>query len=180
MKSNNIYLYVFLIMTCCSCHLLEPTHHTPYVEIIYTINGEQKQYQEDKHGGFGFGQKYWVEFMKVDAGEHIMFCTDACHQNINISSDEGVFRDGKKYYYDNLELQDLYFAGNVWSHYETGWFSFHIIDDGVVCFEVSFDTEWSDYETGNTINVAGSLYVYDKYYGKYWGRVYRRFIVPEE
>ena len=174
-----LLVWWILFLGCVSCQLLQPNKRRPYVEFIYTVNGEQKQFQEDKHGGFGLGQKYWVVF-RFDLEGNIMFRTDACFQNINISSDEEVFRDGKKYYYDNLELQDVYFSGVGGHHYETGWFSFHIVDDGDICFEVTFDTDWLNIETGKIKNVAGTLYVYDKFYGRYWAREYRHYIVPQQ
>lgn len=179
MKSNNIYLYLFLIMTCCSCHLLEPTHHTPYVEIIYTINGEQKQYQEDKHGGFGLAEKYSVEFTEINDGDCVRFAFTGCHQEIMLKTDEGAFIDDRKYYYDSEKWGALYFLGTRGCIFEFGWFSFHIVDDGVVCYKVSFDTEWSNTETGEAVNVSGSLYVYDKFYGKFLYRDYRHYIVQE-
>ena len=172
-------IWLILFLVCVSCQLLQPNKKRPYVEIIYTVNGNQKQFQEHKHGGFLLGTKYWVVFMD-DLDGNIMFRTDACNQNINISSDEHVFRDGKEYYYDNLESWEVGLSGSGGHHFETGWFSFHIVDDGDICFEVDFDTVWSNNETGEPVSITGTFYVYDKYYGKYWKRVYRDYIVPEE
>ena len=170
-----LLVWWILFLVCVSCQLLQPSKKRPYVEFIYTVNGKQKQFQEHKHGGFGLGTKYWVEFM-FNLDGNIVFNTDACYQGIDIISDESVFRDGKKYYNDNIG--DVYFSGTGGRHFETGWFSFHIVDDGDICFEVDFDTEWSDNETGEPVSITGTFYVYDKYYGKYLKRVYRDYIVP--
>lgn len=169
-------IWSILFFFCVSCQLLQPNEKRPFVEFVYTVNGEQKKLQEHKHGGFGLGTKYWVAFM-FDLEGNIMFNTDACHQGIDIISDESVFRDGKKYYNDNIG--HVFFSESEEHHLEMGWFSFHIVDDGDTCFEISFDTVWSDNETGDSISITGTFYVYDKYYGKHWDRVYRKYIVPE-
>jgi hypothetical protein len=176
------FLPALLIGLCCGCQLIElydlySTNYTPYVLILYTVNGEKKAYSEQDSRGF-IKEKYWVNFRKVDEKEHASFEFYACGQEIFILSDEDVFRDGKKYYYENLSVSDCHFIGTGGRHFETGWFSFHVVDQDKECFEVSFDTEWADNETGEITNVTGSLYVYEKYYGKYQTRVYRDYIVP--
>ena len=172
-------LWIVSFILCVSCQLLQPNKRRPYVEIVYTVNGEQKQFQEDKHGGFGLGQKYWVGFRDIDDGERVLFASTGCSQEMILKSDEEYFIDGKKYY-DDKNWGTTYFSGTPECFFEYGWFSFHIVDDGDVCYEVTFDTVWSDIETGETINVVGTLYVYDKYYGRYWAREYRHYIVPQQ
>jgi len=175
-RQISFIIWPILGFVCISCQLLQPIY--PYMEAVYYVDGNKKVFQEDTPRGF-LKEKYWATFDEIDDGERVLFNFWGCGQDIMLKSDEGAFIDGKKYN-NNDNWCDVDLVGTYPLHFETGWFSFHLVDDDIVCYEVSFDTEWSDNETGNAINVAGSLYVYDKYYGKYWGRVYRRFIVPEE
>ena len=171
-------LPVFFIL-CFSCQKLG-NGHIPYIRLIYTIDGETKTFEEDEYRGF-LKEKYWATFGDYTEEGRVLFAFAGfkCHASIHLMSDEDVFIDGKQYYYDS-NWGPTYFSGTGGYVLEAGWVTFHVVDQDRVCFVVSFDTVWLKTETGKTKNVSGALYVYDRYYGKYGGRVYRRFIVPEE
>lgn len=173
-------IWSILFFVCVSCQLLQPSKRRPYVEIVYTVNGVQKQFQEDKHGGYGLAEKYWAGFERIDDGLRAHFVFTGCYQQIILNSDEGeaFFIEGKHYNNDS-NWGVTYFSGTGDCRFETGWFSFHTVDDGTVCYELIFDSEWVNVETGKTVIVTGKLYVYDKYYGKFVVREYRDFIITQ-
>ena len=90
-----------------------------------------------------------------------------------------TLNNGKRYSGEE-KWGHTYFHDIYGCRLETGWFSFHIVDRDKICFEVSFDTVWSDNETGEAFNVDGTIYVYEKYYGKYLTRIYREYIIEQK